>query len=42
MQESGPEEVVREAAVWAEAQPDPDPRTLMAHVYGEEGEGDGR
>lgn len=36
------EEVVREAAVWAEAQPDPDPSTLMAHVYGEEGEGDGR
>ncbi len=32
------EEEVREAAAWAERQPDPDPATVARHVYAEEGE----
>ena len=32
------EEAVREAALWAEGQPDPDPALVGAHVYAEEGE----
>lgn len=35
-------EEVREAAAWAEKQPDPDPSTVQDYVYGEGGEGGGR
>lgn len=36
------EQQVREAAQWAEAQPDPDPATVASHVYAERGEAGGR
>ena len=35
------EREVREAAQWAEAQPDPDPASVASYVYAEGGEGDG-
>ena len=36
------EKEVREAAAWAESQPDPDPATVAAHVYAERGPAHGR